>query len=260
MQNDLVSIIIPTFNRFDKLDRAVSSATNQTYTEIEIIITSDNDEQTNKKLKEKYKNRDKRIKFVINDGEKCVGNWNNGLAHANGEYIKILYDDDWMERNCIKKCVENIGDHDGVAFKCKNHLIGGKTTCGPKLKWGSYDCQKAFSLLTQINSDGLFNACVSPCAYFFRNKKINFNYKFFDDENISKWGSGSDVLYIMDNLFHKTENKKTCLLILKDVLINLESHEDSTTVKHLEEVVKLTKCGMLYGKRKYIKNLFIGFA
>ncbi len=260
MQNDLVSIIIPTFNRFEKLDRAVASATNQTYAEIEIIITSDNDEQTNKKLKEKYESQDKRIKFVVNKGEKCIDNWNNGLLHANGEYIKILYDDDWMEQNCIKICVDNIGDHDGVTFKCNNHLIDGTITCGPELICGSYDYQKAFLFLTQINSSGFFDACISPCAYFFRNKKINFHYDFSNDENIPRWGSGSDILYIMDNLFSKIQNKKTCLLILEDVLINFESHENSTTVKHLEEVVKLTKCGMFYGKKKYINNLFIGFA
>ena len=91
MKNDIVSIVIPTYKRFEQLDRCVMSSVNQTYENLQIIITSDNDEETNKILREKYEKLDTRIKFVANtSGKKCVSNWNNGLLYATGKYIKIL--------------------------------------------------------------------------------------------------------------------------------------------------------------------------
>ena len=38
---DLVSVIIPTFNRTSLLSRAISSAVNQTYENLEIVIVDD---------------------------------------------------------------------------------------------------------------------------------------------------------------------------------------------------------------------------
>jgi len=259
MQNELVSIIIPTYNRFDKLERAVVSAINQKHKNIEIIITSDNEDEINDKLKEKYEALDNRIKFLVNKGEKCVGNWNNGLNHANGNFIKILFDDDWMNEDCIKICIEKIGNHNGITFKCNNHLSDGSITCGPELIAGSHDYAETLKLLTSINLDGFFDMCVSPCAYFFKNNKIRFQSNFKEDNRISNWGSGSDIIYVLDTLLASGEKEKYCLLVIEDVLVNFESHENSTTVKNLKEVMSLTLAGMIYAKKKYIKKIAIGF-
>lgn len=259
MQNDLVSIVIPTYNRFDKLERAVTSAVNQTYDKIEIIITSDNDDETNKALKEKYEKLDSRIKFVVNKDEKCVGNWNNGLSYANGKFIKILYDDDWLNNDCIETCVGSIGNHRGVTFKCNNYLPNGEITCGPELKNESLNRAEAFNFLTSINIDGFFNACISPCAYFFKNKKIKFKCNFKNDHRIAMWGSGADIIYIIDNLFQDNDEIENCLLITESVLVNFESHENSITIANLKEVVSLTKEGMMHSRKTYTKKILTGF-
>ena len=41
-QEELVSVIIPTYNRTQTLERAILSVLNQTYKNIEIIIVDDN--------------------------------------------------------------------------------------------------------------------------------------------------------------------------------------------------------------------------
>lgn len=252
MQNDLVSIIIPTYKRFDKLERAVVSAINQTYKNIEIIITSDNKDDINIILQKKYEILDKRIKFLINRGEKCVGNWNNGLNHANGNFIKILFDDDWMNEDCVKTCVENIGDHNGITFRCNNHLSDNIITCGDLPFYGSRNRNWVFNYLTKINKSGLFKACVSPCAYLFRNKKIKFISNFDNDANVSNWGSGSDIIFIMDNLLSSNNNKS--LFLLNKILVNFESHAESLSVKNNYNVLQLTKKGMMYGRDKHSKT------
>lgn len=41
MQNDLVSVIIPSYNRFKYLSNAIESVLSQTYQKIEIIVIND---------------------------------------------------------------------------------------------------------------------------------------------------------------------------------------------------------------------------
>ena len=40
--NDFISVVIPSYNRFDYLKNAVNSVENQTYKNFEIIVVNDN--------------------------------------------------------------------------------------------------------------------------------------------------------------------------------------------------------------------------
>ena len=57
--NDLVSVVIPTFNRYEQLFRAIESALSQTYRNIEVIVVDDN--YDNKELRNKIKEKVKKI-------------------------------------------------------------------------------------------------------------------------------------------------------------------------------------------------------
>lgn len=97
MKNCMVSIIIPTFNRFYSLFRAIESAINQTYPNIEIIVIDDNFE--NKKLRKKINDaialKYPDVKYLIPDAH-LGGSFarNEGVKVATGEYIAFLDDDD----------------------------------------------------------------------------------------------------------------------------------------------------------------------
>ena len=62
----LVSIIIPTYNRAEFLPRAVQSALDQTYTNIEIIIVDDCSPDNTKEVVKAYQKKDKRIQYLCN--------------------------------------------------------------------------------------------------------------------------------------------------------------------------------------------------
>ena len=106
----LVSIIIPTHNRFECLFNAIDSCLNQTYKNIEIIVVDDN--YDNKELRNKIKDRlkDKKyrsIKYVsknIHLGGALARN--EGVKVSSGDYLSFLDDDDIYYDNKIEKQLE----------------------------------------------------------------------------------------------------------------------------------------------------------
>jgi GalNAc5-diNAcBac-PP-undecaprenol beta-1,3-glucosyltransferase len=101
--NPKVSVIIPTIGR-ESLIEALESVLNQTYKNLEIIITDDTEEGKARVKIEKYVS-DPRIKYTINTKYKHgpAGNKNNGLDHITGEYFVILDDDDTLFPNAIEE-------------------------------------------------------------------------------------------------------------------------------------------------------------
>jgi glycosyltransferase involved in cell wall biosynthesis len=91
-----VSVIIPTFNRADKVCRAVSSVIDQTYQDIEIIVIDDaSTDNTIERLNE-FGSRIKIIRHEKNMGVSAARN--SGIRIAKGEYIALLDSDDyWLQ-------------------------------------------------------------------------------------------------------------------------------------------------------------------
>lgn len=105
--NTMISICVPTYNRPNLLSQLLDSILVQSYTDYEIIITdnSDNDE-TAKLIQNKFDNN--KIKYYKN--EKNLGlnlNVIKNFSLANGEYLTFTPDDDlWIDRDKLKKQVD----------------------------------------------------------------------------------------------------------------------------------------------------------
>jgi glycosyltransferase involved in cell wall biosynthesis len=101
----LVSIIIPTYNRPQYLQRAILSCLNQTYNNIEIIVVDDNSTAAYKKTIESF--NDKRLKYYKNSENKGAPySRNKGFKLSNGEYLTFLDDDDELSNDKIMLQVE----------------------------------------------------------------------------------------------------------------------------------------------------------
>ena len=93
----MVSVVIPTHNRVDLLPRAIESALNQTYKDIEIIVVSDGSTDGTNELMQKYDYNN--LVRYINYTPAKGGNYarNTGFDAAKGEYVAFLDDDDeWL--------------------------------------------------------------------------------------------------------------------------------------------------------------------
>lgn len=101
--NFLVSICIPTYNGQKYLQEALESVKSQTYKNIEVIISDDQSTDDTLRICEAFKNEVDFPVFIHSHIPKGIGaNWNHSIEKANGDYIKILFQDDILGPNCIE--------------------------------------------------------------------------------------------------------------------------------------------------------------
>ena len=112
-----LSVIIPTYNRADTIERAIRSVLNQDYPDIEVIIVDDcSTDQTKRIINEM---QDERIKYYClkqNSGA-CVAR-NYGISIANGDYIAFHDSDDIWLANKLNKQFSYLIEKDADLVFC----------------------------------------------------------------------------------------------------------------------------------------------
>ena len=98
-----VTLAIPTYNRPQYLRRALESAVQQNYPNLEILVSDNNTEgQEVEQIISEFQNRHSDLKFFKQ--KKNIGAINNFLfllQKASGEYFMWLADDDEITNNCV---------------------------------------------------------------------------------------------------------------------------------------------------------------
>ena len=172
MNTPLVSIIIPTYKRATMLHRAISSALEQTYRNIEVLVVSDNepdDEFTTQAHKTVESFYDFRVHLITQERHinGAVAR-NVGIKASRGEYISFLDDDDFIEPDKIEKQVALLSSLDeswgGVCCRYKVYKKGKLVEVMPPFKSGKVYKEVIMRLIkTQTNclllrKEALFNA------------------------------------------------------------------------------------------------------
>ena len=142
-----VTVVIPTYNRGDLLPRAVNSVLAQTYSDFELILVDDcSFDNTQDVIHDFEDPRIRSIRHEVNRG--AAATRNTGIAHARGEYIAYLDDDDECTSNrladqvalldsgpdigMVYGWIEEINDATGARRVPRNVQIN--TRVGPHLK------------------------------------------------------------------------------------------------------------------------------
>jgi pseudo-rSAM protein len=103
----LVSVIVPTYNRIEKLCRAINSVRVQDYLNWELLIIDDRSIDNTKSVLENYKITDGRIHYYRNEYKQGPsGARNFGIDKAQGKYIAFLDSDDEWFPNHLSECLE----------------------------------------------------------------------------------------------------------------------------------------------------------
>lgn len=108
MYSSLVSIIIPTYNRFNYILDALKSVLNQTYKNIEVIIIDDGSKDNTKKIVEEYikLNKLNNVYYFYKENGGVATARNFGIEKSSGELIAFLDSDDIWREEKISKQIE----------------------------------------------------------------------------------------------------------------------------------------------------------
>ena len=124
----LVTIAIPAY-KVGFLKEAISSALNQSYSNIELIIVDDCSPENIDAIVKEFS--DSRIRYYRND--KNVGiqdpsiNWNECLEHAKGDFFALLCDDDTYEPSFIEEMLNLANTYPDVkVFRARARTIDEK--------------------------------------------------------------------------------------------------------------------------------------
>lgn len=97
---DLVSVIVPVYNREKYINRCVESILNQTYQNLEIILVDDGSADKSGKICDSY--TDSRVKVIHQRNQGVSVARNSGIDEAKGEWICFIDSDDYVSIDYIE--------------------------------------------------------------------------------------------------------------------------------------------------------------
>jgi|WetSurMetagenome_2_1015567.scaffolds.fasta_scaffold01070_4 glycosyltransferase involved in cell wall biosynthesis len=211
-ESELVSILIPVYNRVNIVGETIQSALNQTYKNIEIVICDNCSTDGTWELLQQYTKEDNRIHIFRN--EENIGpvrNWEKCLSHANGIYSSFLWSDDIISESFIKHTMELFDDDTAFVMSGVQILKDGVILSNTK-----YQKRKQYSSREYLYNKLLYGDLgfpMSPACCLFRLKDlknaliINIPNKLGLD--FSKYGAGNDLLFFLINASRYTKIKTT---------------------------------------------------
>jgi glycosyltransferase involved in cell wall biosynthesis len=235
MQSELVSILIPVYNRENLIEETIQSAINQTYKNIEIVVADNKSTDNTWKILQQFAFKDSRVKIFQNEiNLGPVKNWKRCIDEASGKYGKILFSDDVIFPDFLEKALDLIDEE--VAFVFSSVAMGenvNKTKTAYKFKEdsGIYNINDFF--YSSLYGGDL---PVSPgCALFHLNYlKENLLLDIISPSvnDFLNHGAGPDLL-----LYFNTFNKYKKVGFINEPLTFFREHEGSFSIsdksKHL---------------------------
>ena len=109
--DDLVSVIIPSYNHGNFLSRAIDSVLSQTYRNVEIIVVDDGSSDNTKQVAESFPH----VVYVYQHNQGLSAARNTGIDHSKGKYLLFLDADDWLSVDAIKKDLDILIEHPEAA-------------------------------------------------------------------------------------------------------------------------------------------------
>ena len=246
-----ISVVIPTLNRINTLQRALDSVINQTYKPAEIIVVDNgSSDGTLKFLREQYP----KITILTENKIGVSSARNKGIKKSINQWIALLDSDDaWHPRkleiqtsmldSALKEY--NLIHTDEVWFRNNKHINQMKK----HKKQGGYIFERCLSL-----------CCISPSSVLFK-KNILDKVGLFDEslpvcEDYDMWlkiCSSEEVLFAQDKLTYKYGGHK-------DQLSKSYWGMDRFRIKSIENIIKnfdLTYKQKKQAKKELIKKLKI---
>jgi glycosyltransferase involved in cell wall biosynthesis len=112
---NLYSVIVPTFNRADRIRMTLDSIQAQTYGDWECIVADDGSTDRTREVVEEYRREDPRFIFCERPPDRPKGPSaarNHGLSLARGRYVHFFDSDDRMKPELMENVVRRFEEDD----------------------------------------------------------------------------------------------------------------------------------------------------
>jgi glycosyltransferase involved in cell wall biosynthesis len=234
----VVSVIIPTFNRAQKVVRAISSVLSQAFTDVEIIVVDDGSTDGTKKEVEQF---DDRVTYVAHSSNLGVSAARNtGIKRSGAPLIAFLDSDDhWFpEKLAVQVCFFN--DHPkAVACQTEELWIRNGRRVNPM--------KKHLKPSGNIFEASLKLCLVSPSAVMLKQSLLD-EVGFFDE----------DLPVCEDyDLWLRISCRYPVHLISEPLVVKEGGHPDQLSASHkgmdrfrIKALVKLIKNGALNERQR----------
>ncbi len=230
--DNLVSILIPVYNREKVIVETVKSAMNQSYKNIEIIIVDNHSEDNTWSIINRLSKEDERIKcYKNNTNIGPILNWQICFDKAKGKYGKILWSDDLISPDFLEKTIEILKRNTDVAFIMTNIKSidnnGDYTNYPMELnKTGKIESKE---YIKEVLLDEKIYPFSPGCALFrMDDLKHNFVVDILNNagQNARQHAVGNDLL-----LFLVTANQYQYCYFLNEYLSWFRAHGDSISIQ-----------------------------
>jgi len=180
------SIVIPTYNRANDLERCLNSLVKQTYRDFEVLICDDGSTDHTKDVVGKFSDK-LTLKYLYNENSGGpAGPRNLGIKNANGEWICLLDSDDWCTSDKLEYIynlnLKNIDfiyhklisiDRNGVKDTMFTRQINNK--------------RQVIDLLTRFNPILTSSACIKKTIFIENDLSFSENKKIVGVEDFDMW-------------------------------------------------------------------------
>lgn len=214
-KKNLVSVIVPVYNAENYIKECVNSILNQSYKDLELILVDDGSSDKSGFICDQLAIADVRLKVIhqVNSGV-CVAR-NNALKIISGRWVTFVDSDDWLESNCIERCIQALKavDADLLQF-CYKRV----TNDGSIISKVVHKDTKVLSCQEYIDEED--HLSVSVWGSIFKTEIIKDNdIRFYNGITL-----GEDQLFV----FRYVHHSHNCIRI-SDTLYNYRVNPNSAT-------------------------------
>lgn len=194
---DLVSIIVPVYNAVVWLEECLRSLCEQSYNNIEIILVNDGSTDDSEQICTKWRDNDKRVKYIRQNNSGVSSARNRGISEAQGKYVCFIDSDDWVSSTYISDVLTTACavESDLVISGIIHEFSTEKVILPPHTESVDKKDSRFENWLISILETGLL---YSPCVSLYKMSIIKrYSLKFRDGVHY-----GEDRVFNLDYLHH----------------------------------------------------------
>ncbi|MBT9168210.1 MAG: putative glycosyltransferase EpsH [Syntrophomonadaceae bacterium] len=205
MNLPLVSVNIPTYNSQDTLEMCLAKVTEQTYSNIEVIVIDSYSHDLTVNIAVNYN-----AKVVFARG--LLRQRLKGIRESNGDYILLLDSDQWLEPDVVEKCIQKCRTSEyNALILFEKSIVGNQTRTGRLAAYNMDVVQQDADVIWGTALPRFFKANILKAINPPRREVGYFDHAFLYLKAIE---AGAKVSYV-DALVHHYERNTFYSIITK---------------------------------------------